>query len=221
MTFPQELLQRAQPIMDAIMDHPFVQGIANGALPVEAVHYYIEQDEHYLKDYVQISALAVTKTDNTDDIDKLVESVKFVNDESKAHRVMQDYDNYAIQHTRRGPQNTLYINHMYEAAYRGNYADVIAALTPCPWTYEMIGERLITAGANHDANPFKKWIELYAPKPDVESVSTWRLAILDREVEHFTDEQKEHVAQIFLYSMEMEWRFWEAAWMQEQWQFDF
>jgi thiaminase/transcriptional activator TenA len=221
MTFSKDLLQRAEPIMTAILNHPFIQGIAAGELPTDVTHYYVEQDTHYLKEYVQITALAITQTHNPDDIEKLVHSVAFVNEESRAHRVLQDYDGYTLQNARRGPDNALYINHMYAAAYRGSYAETIAALTPCPWTYEVIGEHLIAQGANHDNNPFKRWIELYAPQTTGESVSAWRLAILDREVATMTDEQKEQVAQAFLYSMELEWRFWDAAWTQAQWQFDF
>ncbi len=50
MSFSQDLLTRAQPTMDAIMVHPFLKAIAEGNVPDDVLNYYVEQDEHYLKD---------------------------------------------------------------------------------------------------------------------------------------------------------------------------
>lgn len=221
MTFSQDLLTRAQPIMTAIMAHPFVVAIANGTVPDNVLNYYVEQDEHYLKDYLTITALAVTQTDNSDDISKLLDVAQFVGNESKAHDVMLGITGHQVENWRRGPETQLYVNHMYESAYRGTYADTLAALLPCAWSYEVMGRELVAAGANNEENPLKEWIELYAPNDASKSYTIWRLAALNREVTHLTPEQQEHVAQTFLLSLEMEWRFWEAAWQQENWQFNF
>ena len=35
------------------MVHPFVQAIAAGSVPDDVLNYYVEQDEHYLKDYLR------------------------------------------------------------------------------------------------------------------------------------------------------------------------
>ena len=101
MTFSQELLERAQPIMDAIMVHPFVKAIAAGTVPNDVLNYYVEQDEHYLKDYLQVTALTITKTDNVDDINHLLTTAQFVQDESRAHQVMLEITGHTIENWRR------------------------------------------------------------------------------------------------------------------------
>lgn len=223
MTFSQELLERAQPIMDAIMVHPFVKAIAAGTVPNDVLNYYVEQDEHYLKDYLQVTALTITKTDNVDDINHLLTTAQFVQDESRAHQVMLEITGHTIENWRREPETKRYTDHMYAAAYHGTYADAIAALLPCAWSYAVLGEKLVDQGANNDDNPLKEWIKLYSPQmnPDTPDYNAWRFEALDRAVASLNPAQREHVAQTFLFSLEMEWRFWEAAWQQEHWQFEF
>lgn len=222
MTFSEDVLTRAQPMMAAIMAHPFVQGIANGKVSDDTLNYYVEQDEHYLKDYLQVTALTLTKTDNADDIARLLETAQFVSNESKAHEVMLNITGHHVADWRRSPDTQLYTDHMYTSAYHGTYADALAVLLPCAWSYGVIGCELVAQGANNDTNPLKEWIEIYAPQAsDAIDYNAWRFDALERAVANFSDRQKEHVAQTFLKSLEMEWRFWEAAWQQTQWQFEF
>lgn len=222
MTFSEDVLTRAQPMMAAIMAHPFVQGIANGKVSDDTLNYYVEQDEHYLKDYLQVTALTLTKTDNADDIARLLETAQFVSNESKAHEVMLNITGHHVADWRRSPDTQLYTDHMYTSAYHGTYADALAVLLPCAWSYGVIGCELVAQGANNDTNPLKEWIEIYAPQAgDAIDYNAWRFDALERAVANFNDSQKEHVAQTFLKSLEMEWRFWEAAWQQTQWQFEF
>lgn len=103
MTFSQALLGRAQPMMNAIMVHPFVQAIAAGTVPNDVLNYYVEQDEHYLKDYLQVTALTITKTDNVDDINQLLTTAQFVQNESRAHQVMLEITGHTIENWRREP----------------------------------------------------------------------------------------------------------------------
>ncbi len=111
MTFSQALLERAQPMMNAIMVHPFVQAIAAGTVPNDVLNYYVEQDEHYLKDYLQVTALTITKTDNVDDINQLLTTAQFVQNESRAHQVMLEITGHTIENWRREPEKKRYTDH--------------------------------------------------------------------------------------------------------------
>ena len=221
MSFSETLLERAQPMMSAIMSHPFVEAIANGQVPHNVLNYYVEQDEHYLKDYLQVTSLAITKTTNAEDITNLLATAAFVQNESQAHEVMLGITGHHIENWQREPETKRYTDHMYASAYHGTYADAIAVLLPCAWSDAVIGEQLVSRGANREQNPLKEWIELYAPQKnsDTPDYNIWRFEALNRAVTTLNNEQKEHVAQTFLCSLEMEWHFWEAAWQQKTWQF--
>ncbi|MGX7051207.1 thiaminase II [Leuconostoc palmae] len=223
MSFSDKLLKQAQPIMDAIMVHPFVEAIGNGHVPDNVLNYYVEQDEHYLKDYLRVTALAITKATCSEDIDNFLATAQFVQNESRAHQIILDITGHQVENWRCEPETKRYTDHMYTAAYHGTYADTIAALLPCAWSYAIIGEKLVSRGANHANNPLKEWIELYAPQFNTEmpDYNDWRFKSLNRAVESLSAIEKEQVTQTFLFSLEMEWHFWNAAWYQNHWQFEF
>lgn len=133
MSFSETLLERAQPMMSAIMSHPFVEAIANGQVPHNVLNYYVEQDEHYLKDYLQVTSLAITKTTNAEDITNLLATAAFVQNESQAHEVMLGITGHHIENWQREPETKRYTDHMYASAYHGTYA------VPSLFCYHVLG----------------------------------------------------------------------------------
>lgn len=53
-SFSQRLLKAGQPILEEIIKHPFVQGIADGDLPKEALTFYVGQDFNYLNAFIKV-----------------------------------------------------------------------------------------------------------------------------------------------------------------------
>ena len=66
MAFIAAIEQRAQPIRQAILNHPFVQGIGRGDLDPERFKFYITQDYAYLIDYARVLALAAARAPQLD-----------------------------------------------------------------------------------------------------------------------------------------------------------
>ncbi|ELW9008209.1 thiaminase II, partial [Campylobacter upsaliensis] len=58
MSFSQELRKQAEPIFQAIFEHPFVQGIGKGDLKKEQLIHYVKQDFEYLNAFMKIYGLA-------------------------------------------------------------------------------------------------------------------------------------------------------------------
>jgi len=61
MPFTEELYRAARPIWDAQVEHPFVQGIANGSLDEQIFKRWILQDYLYLKEFARVFAWAAAK----------------------------------------------------------------------------------------------------------------------------------------------------------------
>gem|GEM_PF-4678291 len=61
MSFAQQLLDGEKEIRALITTHPFVQGLADGTLPVERFRFYMAQDYVFLVEYGRIWGLAVAK----------------------------------------------------------------------------------------------------------------------------------------------------------------
>ena len=55
---------------------------------------------------------------------------------------------------------TAYLDHLHAASVDGDYGRVIAAVLPCYWIYQALGERLVQA--SHPEHPFAAWLDTYA-----------------------------------------------------------
>jgi len=55
---------------------------------------------------------------------------------------------------------TAYLDHLHAATVDGDYGRVVAAVLPCYWIYQDLGERLV--GASHAEHPYAAWLDTYA-----------------------------------------------------------
>ena len=71
--FSEQLQQEAQPIWKAIFEHPFLQAIKDGSLPLEAFRYYLTQDYLYLEGFARTVA-------SEGDLDGSIKILNFANE---------------------------------------------------------------------------------------------------------------------------------------------
>ena len=62
MSFMDDLENKALPVRQAILRHPFVTGIGDGTLDVDKFRFYVRQDYLYLIDYGRVIALAAARS---------------------------------------------------------------------------------------------------------------------------------------------------------------
>ncbi|AEV95773.1 thiaminase II [Pediococcus claussenii] len=217
--FSERLKNNATGILNRIENHPFVTGIAAGKVPNKALVFYVEQDFNYLTAFAKVYAGAIQKCASRDDMRFFYQQLGFtLDDEVLAHQIFCDVAGEKYEEHQRAdqaPMTYLYNEHMYNAMRTGDLIDVLAALAPCPWTYNEIGKKMISENANSTLNPFKNWIEFYGEDDSVEQMFT----MIDREAGKYSDEELDQVEQRFLKSCELEWEFWEQAFYQKDWHF--
>ncbi|HBF74404.1 MAG TPA: thiaminase II [Lactobacillus sp.] len=223
MDFSTELIEAGTPILNHIMAHPFVKGIAAGRLSREALMFYVTQDFNYLNEFLHADAVALLKSTSREDMQIISQQIDFLlGGESEAHQNFCEIAGTSyesLQGQPMTPTTKLYTNHMLETLKAGDLIDIIAAMTPCPWTYGEIGRILVAQGKNTPENPFTPWIELYAPDDDDSSQRFPFLDILNREAPKYSRDRLDEVKRSFLESCEFEWDFWEQAFYQKDWQF--
>src|SRR4028119_2370482 len=61
MTITQDLWQANKDLAQACLEHPFVQGIANGTLERQKFPYYVGQDAFFLEAFARAYSLAAAK----------------------------------------------------------------------------------------------------------------------------------------------------------------
>lgn len=72
--FSEELRRQADSIWDAIFQHPFLQELKAGTLPVEKFRYFLGQDWHYLDAFARTVAQAISKAEDPLTLEHLTEA---------------------------------------------------------------------------------------------------------------------------------------------------
>ncbi|UQS85990.1 thiaminase II (plasmid) [Nicoliella spurrieriana] len=221
--FSDQLKQQAQPILSGILEHPFIQGIANGNVAPAALQFYVQQDFQYLNEFIKIYGNAIAKSNDRELMGFFNDQISFIlNSEIHPHHIFCNIAriNYEDQqHATPAPKAYLYESHMHRAGETGSLLNILAAFQPCPWTYTEIADHLVAQGAATKDNPFYDWIMFYASDDNDKSMSDTVFAFVDRFAKQASNEELATASQYFLKSCELEWQFWEHAFYQQDWQF--
>ena len=219
MSFSAELRREANPIFNAIFEHPFVQGIANGELEKEQLIHYVKQDFEYLNSFIKIYGIAISKCENREDMDMFNQQISFIlNSEIHPHNNFCQvagvpYD--VLKGQPLSPSALNYTRHMLTVAHEGTLGEILAVLLPCPWTYWEIGKRLLNEVNPDHSHPFYDWISFYGNRAD--SITTKFCARLDEWAKEASDKEKEKMKDHFLISCQLEYMFWDMAYKLEEW----
>ncbi|MFC5928052.1 bifunctional hydroxymethylpyrimidine kinase/phosphomethylpyrimidine kinase [Cryobacterium melibiosiphilum] len=146
-------------------DLEFIRGLSDGTLPESAFSYYLAQDALYLRDYsralARASQLAPTLSEQSF---WAVSAHGSLAVEMELHR---DWLGADLAAPEPNPVTSNYLNHLLAVAGGSSYGALVAALLPCFWIYQDVGERL--AAANHPGHPFTAWLSTYADPAFAES----------------------------------------------------
>ena len=101
---------------------------------------------------------------------------------------------------------------MLRVAYEEGEAEVLAAILSCAYSYEMIARNIVKNNPNSVNHEFYgDWIKGYASdeysKENVELIK-----MLEKLTEHYTDEQKQHIVDIYVACSRYELAFWDLSW---------
>ncbi|KQL56653.1 MULTISPECIES: thiaminase II [Bacillaceae] len=220
MSFSNELREHANPVFEAILQHPFVQGIGKGQLPPEALIHYVKQDFEYLNTFMQIYGLAIHKSTTREDIALFNEQITFI-----LHSEIHPHNNFCqvagvsydeLHYEPLAPTAHHYTRHMLDVAQKGSLAEILAVLLPCPWTYQVIGDYLYETFNPTKEHPFYDWISFYRSNGEM-NVTALFCQRLDELAKDATPVQKQQMMDHFVKSCQLELAFWEMAYTNETW----
>lgn len=218
MKFTDELREATKVSWEMSLNHPFVQGIVRGDLPLETFKYYILQDIYYLKHYGKVHAIAASQADDFEVTAFLAEKAKKTaqaeltvhHEHAKILNITED----DIKNFHPAPTAYAYTSHLYRSTLQGNLAHTVAAMLPCYWLYADIGKR------NEHKNPepeiYRNWIKMYASDWFQEGTQAM-IDLLNNLVEKMNGTEKEKVKEQFIIAKEYELHFWEMSYTKETW----
>lgn len=217
--FTDSLFEAAQPIWSAQIEHPFVQGIADGTLEEERFKRWVRQDYLYLKEFARIFAWAVAKAERLESMGWYAAVLNLtLNTEMGLHRAYAERFGITpdeLESEPMWPTTRAYTDFLVRTAADGDLADLVAALLPCAWGYVFLAQRLAERPRPRDPR-YADWIAQYASKEFAEAVD-WLKAEMNRLSDGTTAEKRRRVSELFVLSSRYEWAFWEMCWKGEEW----
>jgi len=219
--FAEDCLAHAGDAWDAAFDHPFVHALATGELDAATFRFYQMQDARYLEAFADAASLISTRCADPDDKLWFIDAARLaLVVEGELHEGYGEelgYDPEDIRKLRLTPNNRAYQNHMIERAQRGTLVEATAAITPCPWLYVELGQRLAREmGQVPDDHPYAEWLAMYRD-PEFNEYMDNLLRRLQRFAEAADAAARERARTAFTTSVRYEWMFWDQAWTQQEW----
>ena len=220
MRFTEHLRQQTADLRRQVLQHPFVIGIGDGELPLEAFRFYMCQDYVFLADYSRVLALAVAKANDLETMGRFAELLhETLNTEMDLHRSFAAKFGISpneLEATQAAPGTRAYTQHLLTIAYSGGLADITAAILPCMWDYSDIGQTLAAQGAPSPQPLYNEWIQMYAA-PEFAALAAWLRELLDRLGSAAAASQQARLSELFADSCRYEYLFWDMAYRQEGW----
>lgn len=216
MRFDDELRQAGDHLWEAQHAHLFVQGIGDGTLPVERFQHYVAQDYVFLVDYGRLLALGAARAPDLQTMAKLAELTQSILVEEMAlHRSFaKDWGltPEQLEATTPTPTTRAYVDGLLRTAALGDFAELIAVLLPCMWSYAEIGQRLATGSG--DPGRYADWVAMYA-SADFAELAEWCRDLTAELGAQAAPATREAMRRAFLEASRHELAFWEASWTLE------
>jgi len=150
---------------DAYCWHPFVQGLAEGTLPLACFQRYLVQDWLFLIQFARAKALAAFKAESLAALRSKASGLNALLSEMQMHLTycaewgLLEAD--VVAHTE-APETVSYTRWVLDRGMAGDILDLEVALAPCTIGYGEIALRVLAhPGRKRDGNPYESWIETY------------------------------------------------------------
>ncbi len=199
-------------VYEAILRQPFVRELMQGTLPREKFLFYLGQDAHYLASYCRSLAHTASRLTDNRHVNAFL---KFASDGIAVEKALHESFLNGEPLPPVSPTCAFYTSVETAAAMRPVEVEA-AALLPCFWVYQRVGEHILANCRDLAANPYARWIETYGDQSFAEAT---RLAIniCDTLADNCSDEIREEMTAIFKTCTRLEWMFWDSAYNLETW----
>ncbi|TAK21241.1 MAG: thiaminase II [Chloroflexota bacterium] len=212
------LKNASEPILAAILEHPFLRELVDGSLPRAVFREYVKQDWLYLEEFLRTTALIATKSHDAVMMKTLLKRTEFL--VSMEHHFHHKHAaelgvDFARPSWEMNSANYAYTRHMLYAAASGTIVEALGALLPCPCVYIHVGDVLYRGPRPRDPM-YAEWIEFYGPGPLAERTRELE-EIFDELASRASPDELARAERNYLISARYEWMFWDAPYRALTW----
>ncbi len=198
----------------ANFDHPFVQELGKGILPLNKFQYYLKQDYVFLINYCKVLALAASKSPSESMMKRWVSLLnETLNSEMDLHRNFCKDFGISISNLEKTIADTStknYCDFLIENANQNSEKFIAVSLLPCQWGYQEIAQNFVKN--KFETKSFHKiWIDSYSSQ-EYQDVTNWLINHVDEIGKNSNNKEVEKYKQLFRSGIEYEIGFWDSAW---------
>jgi thiaminase/transcriptional activator TenA len=219
MKLTDELYESVRDIWQGYYEHPFVQGIGDGSLPIEKFRFYMLQDYLYLYDYAKVFALGVVKAKEQSMIRRFSSFVEgTLGGEMDIHAGYMERLGITDEEVARATKsiaNASYTSYMLDAGFRGDELDILVAILSCAWSYAEIGKKTVEKYPEAVNHPFYgEWVKGYTSK-EYNETNDELLYLVNTLGDGISRRRVAELKEIFINCSRYEAMFWDMAWNME------
>jgi len=219
MGLAERLRHRCADLWERMVEHPFVQELGAGTLPLWKFRRYFTQDYLYVHDLVRAVALAVARAPDAESARRLTafQAQLLAGEEDLFRHTFAEWGLSAEEVARLEPAPTTlaYGAYFLRLAVEGGFPHLLTALTVSEWSYLDWADRLAGRGAIPTVPAYRDWIALHRT-PEFREFVGWLQGRLDRLAAEGTPLEAD-LERVFRTTLRLEVRFWEMAYRGEPW----
>ena len=205
--FSDRMWQQVAPIRRAIEAMPFIRALADGSLPWPNFRFYLAQDAYYLREYARcLARVAALAPDQDAQVFFAQASAGALEAEMSLHRSLLTANGETLEGVEVSAVTAGYVDHLHRACTAGDYPEAAAAVLPCFWLYQHIGEHLAALRPAATGHPYAAWIDTYAD-PAFAGLTSTAIGLTDRAAARASADQVRVMAAAFERSSRYEWMF--------------
>jgi thiaminase/transcriptional activator TenA len=199
-----------------ILKHPFLAGLTDGSLDPERFTHYVVQDAHYLRDFARALTVVAGKAPTNAGVGMLARHAASTAEVELAlhESLLTELGIQTVDVMPVAPTTLAYTSYLLATAYRGTFADGLAAVLPCYWIYAEVGADLVKRGSPDPR--YQHWIDTYADD-GYQTIVAEVLALADSVGPTLCTADEARARTHFATTARYEWMFWDAAWRREVW----
>jgi thiaminase/transcriptional activator TenA len=144
----------------ACLEHPFVQGLADGSLSADAFRIYVGQDAFFLRAFRRAYALALAKATQDQIAATLYRLLGGVFEELDLHARYAESLGIDLHTVDPLPETRGYTDFIEALAWQRPVGETIAGMAPCMRLYAFLGNELVQRPDRSER--YADWINTYA-----------------------------------------------------------
>lgn len=215
MKFTDRLFLENETLWNAYLEHPFIRGMQDGSLDIEAFKYYMIQDFFYLKEYAKVFAIGISKSQSMEDLNFLTQAISNITWETDhVHTKYMERIGISEDDLKKSVSslsNLGYTSYMIAKAHEGDILNSYLAVLSCSWSYAFIGKKVNEATPDlKESKLYGEWILAYSSE-EYQKMNEELMQVIDKKCQSLSEERLRALSELFRVCSEFEMRFWDMA----------